>query len=57
MQQVGHYVMLPLNATIVLLIAHYYAIIVPQLCHYVTIWMPLVVTYLPLHGHNICTLL
>ncbi len=37
MQQVGHYVMLSLNATIVLLIAHYYAIIVPQQCHYVAI--------------------
>jgi len=26
---------------------------VPQLCHYMATWMPLVVTYVPLWGHNI----
>jgi hypothetical protein len=35
------------------LVGHYVAIIMSQLCHYVATRMPLVVTYVPLQGHNI----
>jgi len=46
-------------ATIVLLVAHYYTTIVPQLWHYVATQMPLSVLYIyiPLQGHNIGTIL